>query len=97
MSNLVIKGMELPKTEKDSFLVIVRPNGVIYHHDECEYERYEAVELQSHGRLIDADKLKSKIIRERDGKGLMSLQATKKYNFALDKIFDAPTVLEASK
>lgn len=54
-------------------------------------------ELQSHGRLIDADKLKSKIIRERDGKGLMSLQATKKYNFALDKIFDAPTILEASE
>ena len=55
--DILIKNMELPKTENDNFMVIVTPTGVI---DVVEngngfmmQKKYEAVALPEHGDLID--------------------------------------------
>ena len=102
MSEILIKGMEMPKTEKDSFLVIIKPNEVIYHYDEDEFKRHEAVELSPHGRIIDADKLKEnlkgKIIRVvvdgYDGTVIAVKDVEISDFFYL--IDEAPTVMEAN-
>jgi len=91
MSEILIKGMEMPKTEKDSFLVIIKPNEVIYHHDEDELKRYEAVELPPHGDLIDRRKL------WKDTEGLGEFCSDRDFINLCDAISEAPTILEASK
>lgn len=89
MSDVLIKGMEMPKTEKDSFLVIVTPNEIIYHYDEDEFKRYKAVELLPHGDLIDRSKLPTTPITDYKLEGHIVVE--------IEDIENAPTILEASE
>ena len=56
--SILIKGMEMPKTEEESRLLILTPDGVT-----CltklgtGNQRFDTIEVQPHGRLIDADVL----------------------------------------
>ena len=100
--DILIKGLELPKTENDNFMVIVTPTEVI---DVVEngngfmmQKKYEAIELKSHGRLIDADALSQNTImieRNIERNGLLY----KQYDTVVfvDDIENAPTVVEATE
>ncbi len=53
MSDILIKGMEMP-TERESFNLTIKYNGMVLD-TETGIQVAEAYELPPHGRLIDAD------------------------------------------
>lgn len=55
MADLLIKGLELPTEERISLSIY--PNGIVVNHSTLKVEknRTTAIELPSHGRLIDLD------------------------------------------
>ena len=58
MGDLLIRGMELPQNEP--LLVKINPDGSVSTTAKNGYKKYEAVPIQPHGRLIDADVLAEK-------------------------------------
>lgn len=56
--SILVRGIEMPKTEEESKLLILTPDGVT-----CltklgtGNQRFDTIEVQPHGRLIDADAL----------------------------------------
>ena len=59
-------------------------------------ETYPSIDIsEPYGRLGDLDKLKSQIIKKRYEKP--SRMREKHYNEVLDILYEAPTILEASK
>lgn len=106
MSDIVIRGIEMPKGKPLNLSIY--PNGEVVlfciqgrdvYDNECNYGDYKhkkiAVELPEHGRLGDLDKLKSQIINKRYEKP--SHAREKHYNEVLDILFDTQIVLEASE
>lgn len=53
MSDILIRGMEMP-TERQSFTIIIKYNGLVFD-TETGIQIAEAYELPPHGRLIDTD------------------------------------------
>lgn len=65
MSDLLIRGMEMPKGN-DAVTIIIFPNGkVSLAHDRRFAEYAEAVPVPPHGRLIDADVLIARYEKQR--------------------------------
>jgi hypothetical protein len=85
MSDILIRGIELPKNEP--LRLVLNPNGQLFVDHGVTFEEYEAVELPEHGRLIDADKL------------LHPDPSTESTPFAFTacKIIEAPTVIPSNK
>jgi len=55
MSDILIRGMELPKNEP--LRIVLNPNGQLFVDHGVTFTEYEAVELPDHGDLIDRDEL----------------------------------------
>ena len=55
MSDILIRGMELPKNEP--LRIVLNPNGQLFVDHGVTFTEYEAVELPEHGELIDRDAL----------------------------------------
>ena len=53
MSDILIRGMELPKNEP--LRIVLNPNGQLFVDHGVTFTEYEAVELPEHGDLIDRD------------------------------------------
>jgi len=51
MSDILIRGMELPKNEP--LRLVLNPNGQLFADHGVTFTEYEAVELPEHGDLID--------------------------------------------
>ena len=93
--DILIKNMELPKTENDNFMVIVTPTGVI---DVVEngngfmiQKKYEAVALPEHGRLISDTDVKALL-----HSGL-SLDTDSDMDYVCGLIDELPTIVEATE
>ena len=104
MADLLIKGFGLPKNGHNSFLIITA-DGDVYEKTEnrqedekivAHYELLEgvkAIELPTHGRLIDADEIvyEHTVARSRiDGHNWDEVVVTR------DQIDDMPTIVEAT-
>lgn len=95
MSDIVIRGIEMPKDKQYSLTIF--PNGrVIQHWDGVVFGETEAIKLPSYGRLIDADKLRSRVESAFKNKvGGITYELF--FEYLMNIIDDAPTVLEANK
>ena len=89
MSEILIKGMALPKPSTHPITLSIYPNGNIYIHHELS--AYKAIEVPPHGRLVDADSVK-KIIRNE-----VSSDCDECVGYTCGLIDEMPTVIEASK
>ena len=57
--SILIKGMEMPKTEEESKLLILTPDGVTWLTQlGLGNQKFDTIEVPQHGRLIDADKIR---------------------------------------
>jgi len=90
--SILIKGMEMPP-ERQSLHIIIKYNGIV-----CDALSGEdvatAYELPPHGRLIDADKLKSDAYLEHDCVHKMMVFGGQMV-YTESAIENAPTVIEA--
>ena len=86
MADILIKNMELPKDFTEG-LIITITGGIAYDVTHCK--ELEAIELPSHGRLVDADKLEKSLISEADFPSY-------EWSRAVDLIRNAPVVVEAT-
>lgn len=97
MSDILIKGIEMPK-ERESFTVTIKYNGLVLD-TETGIQVAEAYELSPHGRLIDADALRC--LYDPHDYGLDGEQAGEydRYHVSLpvirQNIDDMPTIIEA--
>lgn len=88
MSDIVIRGIEMPKDKQYSLTIF--PNGkVIQHWDGVVFGETKAIELPQHGRLGDLDKLYE--VATAPYGNFYGFQAL------IKDIKNAPTILEASK
>lgn len=95
MSDVLIKGMGMPKD--NDYLLLIIQNGKVHKAISCghlttdEMNVAKAVELPPHGRLIDADVLKGSLSRV-PSKGIRTYFFAEVGQF----IDEAPTILEAN-
>ena len=93
--SILIKGMEMPKTEEESRLLILTPDGVT-----CltklgtGNQRFDTIEVPPHGRLIDADALLKLIDSCMFPSDMVTTRAV---SMATNWIKEAPTVIPADK
>jgi hypothetical protein len=87
MSDILIKGMEMPKNQFGTLLLIY-PDGTVFCKDS---ESYKAIPISSHGRCIDADALL------KGCKRVTTKYMTREYAFSQSAIENAPTILEAEE
>lgn len=97
--SVLIRGMEKPDDcGKCPFLNL---NGEF-----CQFARVDAVpedcplvEVQPHGRLVDADELKEEITEEAINLRMNGLKgtprSTENHRWAIDRLDEAPTIIEA--
>lgn len=96
MSEILIKGMEMPKD--NDYLLLIIQNGKVHKAISCghlttdEMNVAEAVELPPHGRLIDAETLKG-ILSRVPSKGIRNYFFAEVGQF----IDEAPTVVEGEE
>ena len=88
--SILIKGMEMPKTEEESKLLILTPDGVTWLTQlGLGNQKFDTIEVPPHGRLIDADAL------------LADVRAHSESYFADDFAHEwvdvAPTIIPADK
>lgn len=55
MSDLLIKGMEMPKDKP--LIIKINPDGAVSSTFDNDYRKYAAIPVPPHGRLIDADEI----------------------------------------
>lgn len=102
MAEILITGIEMPRTYNNPLCIAIYPDGVIK--EDCGegfliHTKSIAQELPPHGRLIDADAFKEYITKAfKDFEGYPNFDLAKKVteDLCLD-IDEAPTVIEASK
>lgn len=95
MADILIKGMELPK--EGNVYLIIGEDGVVSEKIGSMYHvTTEAIELPTHGRLIDADRLPVSTLfyHHANGVEIETLEVKLVY---LKDLHNAPTVLEATK
>ena len=91
--SILINGIEMPKGA-DEHRLIIRANGQVIIDKKTYWEEAEAVPVQPHGRLIDADKIgltDFEIILCQKGNPFKNA-----LEMLLEKIENAPTVIQAS-
>ena len=90
MSDILIKGLKMPKNYP--YRLTIHSDGHVEEHTGYSgHGHYQAIELQPHGRLIDADKLKQ------DNPSHMEADVPYVTEVTVEEIIDnAPTVLEAN-
>ena len=100
--SILIKGMEMPKTEEESKLLILTPDGVTWLTQlGLGNQKFDTIEVPPHGRLIDADELIAK--QEEDAEifmGSTNYGDKVRYDEAMNavaNIVNAPTVIPADK
>ena len=72
--SILIQGMEMPKGNS-TINVLIYADGTVYT-GHVNDSRYSAVSVPTpHGRLIDADKLKSRIVLDEDASELKKISA----------------------
>lgn len=92
MSDILIKGMEMPKNEP--LLVKINPDGSVSTTAKNGYKKYQAVPVPPHGRLIDADVLiKSLSLDEDDAENGASLLMA----IFIEVLKAAPTIIPAEE
>ena len=87
MSDILIRGMELPKNEP--LRIVLNPNGQLFVDHGVTFTEYEAVELPEHGDLIDRSELKTNMIDDTFGSAACYVN--------LVQILDAPVIVPADK
>ena len=88
MADILISGIELPTAEEEARLILITRTGRAI---DMLCEEYEAI--PDHGRLIDADALKSNIVKKlgiSDRKYLLPAE-----NAIWEEINKAPTIIPA--
>ena len=90
MSDILIKGMEMPK-ERESFTVTIKYNGLVFD-TETMIQVAEAQEVPPHGRCIDVDALTKS---DRLVGKLMMFGG--EYVYTQTEIDRAPTILPAEE
>ena len=97
MSDILIRGMEMPKGN-DAVTIIIFPNGkVSLAHDRRFAEYAEAVPVPPHGRLVDARYIRDAIIQKWMDKAGDSHMYKCGMEDAYEVIRNAPTVIPASE
>lgn len=91
MSDILIKGMEMPK--EGTVIAVYKIDGKLYATRGLSGRLFPLVPVPPHGRLIDADALKAKAI-ERSEKCGMCVNVLDKVITAYD-IETAPTIIPA--
>jgi len=61
MSDILIRGMELPKNEP--LRIVLNPNGQLFVDHGVTFTEYEAVELPEHGDLVDRSELQNTVMQ----------------------------------
>jgi len=92
MADILIRGMKMPKNEP--MLVKINPDGSVSTTAKNNYRKYEAIPVPPHGRLIDADELRSEYKEPMDW--LDRTQVTYHVTGIWASIDAAPTVITAS-
>lgn len=92
--NILIKGLDIPKSEHERITVQIGSDGAVYLVTDFELKaevyKFNAVEVpEPHGRLIDADALKEY--------GIMAADYCVDLFVPVDDIDDAPTIIEAEE
>ena len=96
MSDILIKGMEMPK-ERESFTVTIKYNGTVLD-TETGMQVAEAYELPPHGRLIEDVAVREQIDEWLDSVGDVVVgHGLSYYGELLGCIEDAPTIIEAEQ
>lgn len=99
MSDIVIKGIELPKEGKISISITSNGNAYLGIEPAYSQKKFETVVLPAHGRLGDLDKFKEEV---KDGTLQKQLNNGAIHVIEIGKMFaemidDVPTVLEANE
>ena len=85
MADILIRGIELPTAEEEARLILITRTGRAI---DMLCEEYEAI--PDHGRLIDADAIRTDIDAQRPGRCYEDA-------WALTVIDNAPTIIPANK
>ena len=88
--SILIKGMEMPKNEE---LIIICSDGTVEmtNNDGCRVYEQKAIELPSHGRLIDADAMEKEVCGG-------CKHGEHKYENCIDcALANAPTIIESER
>ena len=96
MSDILIKGIDLPKDSKIS--ISVTSNGSAYLGIEPAYseKKFETVVLQPHGRLIDADEIARRFnYYAAICRGRKAFALAEAWETSAEHICEAETVIEA--
>lgn len=96
MSDILIKGMEMPK-ERESFTVTIKYNGLVFD-TETMIQVAKAVPVPPHGRCIDADELSAKLnmmLSMAFGEGNTAFHFA--YRSLGKMVENAPTIIEAEE
>lgn len=105
MSDLLIRGMEMPKSP---VLFCIHPDGKVFADLEGDWREYKAVPVPPHGRLIDADALmhefeKAQRTMEQHGQEYScsfmssSQELSTEWYCVEDMVENAPTILPAEE
>ena len=98
MSDILIKGMEMPTNEP--LLVKINPDGSVsklWRDVFLEYANCKVVPVPPHGRLIDADKFRNIKYELPDGQKAFNRGFHSGVQYVQRMIMDAPTVIEAEE
>ena len=90
--SVLIRGMDMPKTEEDSKLLILTPDGITELNRMLgeKNPKFAVAEVPQHGRLIDADALWEAVYK------MWGLEADpSECSPLMSLIVNAPTIIEA--
>ena len=93
--SILIKGMKMPKDKP--IRIVLNPNGQLFIDHGVHFTEYETVELQPHGRLIDAEELSDRLVALADCEWNQTVGTSwsNAYEEVNGFVEDAPTIIEA--
>lgn len=64
--SVLIKGIEIPKESERPYWVVIHSDGTVEYNENKDqgWQTSKVVTVQSHGRLIDADKMRESIMKQ---------------------------------
>lgn len=98
--SIILKGIDMPKD--DSFCMVVGITNAgsdvtIFYKDITKGKEYRGIEAKQidrpHGRVIDGDKLKTRLYGYERWTGIDEAP----YEYAENEVYNAPTILEAEE
>lgn len=93
MSDILIKGIEMP-TGNDELRLIIRSNGQVIISHQTYYEETEAAPVPPHGKLKDADAIERNLLKMQQAQTGPCSHGVRKSRAVLR---DAPTIIPASE